>query len=172
MQNKYQRIAIAYNFDGTLAPGNMQEHQFLPDVGIKPIDFWDEVGRLTKKNQADKILVYMHLMLKVASSANIPVRKDDFKKRGKEIKLFEGVETWFDRVNSYALQRNIKVDHCLISSGNAEIFVGTSIAKKFKHIYASKFLFNENGAAHWPALAVNYTNKTQYLFRINKDAHD
>lgn len=167
-----QTIAIAYDFDGTLAPGNMQEHQFLPDIGIKPHEFWGEVGRLTKENQADKILIYMHLMLKSATAANVPVRRKDFKEKGNKIKLFSGVDSWFDRINSYAHEHNVKLEHYLISSGNAEIFSGTSIARFFNKVYASKFLFNENGVACWPALAVNYTTKTQYLFRINKKAHD
>lgn len=172
MKKNYINMLIAYDFDGTLAPGNMQEHQFLPDVGIKASDFWEEVGRITRENQADKILVYMNLMLQVAASAKVPVRRDDFKKRGKQIKLFDGVNEWFDRINAYALSKNVKVEHCLISSGNSEIFSGTSIVDKFQYIYASKFLFNENGVAYWPALAINYTTKTQYLFRINKGAHD
>jgi haloacid dehalogenase-like hydrolase len=165
-------LAIAYDFDGTLAPGNMQEHQFLPDTGVSPKEFWKEVGEVTRANQADKILVYMYLMLKAASAAGIPIRKQDFKNRGKAIKLFDGVEQWFDRINHYAAAKQIRIQHYLISSGNHEIFSGTKIASKFTKAYASKFLFNENGVAYWPGLAVNYTTKTQYLFRINKDAHD
>lgn len=172
MKISSRRLIIAYDFDGTLAPGNMQEHQFLPDVGIKAAAFWKEVSRISKEQQADKILVYMNLMLQSARAAKIPVRRDDFKQHGRELKLFNGVEGWFERINIYAKMKNINVEHCLISSGNAEIFSGTTIAGEFKHVYASKFLFNENGVAYWPALAVNYTTKTQYLFRINKDAHD
>lgn len=165
-------MAIAYDFDGTLAHGNMQEHQFLPDIGIKPSDFWKEVGRVTRENQADKILVYMNLMLKYASAARIPVRLKDFKERGKAIKLYDGVQDWFGRINAYGAAKGVEIQHFLISSGNAEIFSGSAIAHEFKHVFASKFLFDENGVAYWPALAVNYTTKTQYLFRINKNACD
>ena len=165
-------MAIAYDFDGTLADGNMQEHQFLPDIGMKPAAFWAEVKRLTKEHQADEVLVYMNLMLRKAASAGVPVRRDDFKTRGKAIQLFDGVIEWFDRITAHGRSKGVRVEHFLISSGNAEIFAGTPIASKFKQVYASKFIFDENGAAAWPALAVNYTTKTQYLFRINKDAHD
>lgn len=165
-------MAIAYDFDGTLAPGNMQEHQFLPDIGIKPTAFWEEVKRLTREHQADEVLVYMNLMLKKADAANAPVRRENFKAHGEKIKLFDGVVEWFDRITEYARTREVRVDHVLISSGNAEIFAGTPIASKFSQVYASKFIFDQNGVAAWPALAVNYTTKTQYLFRINKDAHD
>ena len=45
---------------------------------------------------------------------------------------------------------------------------GTKIAREFARIYASGFMYDENGVAVWPALAINYTTKTQFLFRINK----
>jgi phosphoserine phosphatase len=172
MSRKHVPIAIAYDFDGTLAPGNMQEHQFLPDIGMTPTEFWTEVKALTKKHQADEVLIYMNLMLEKARAKHAPVRRDDFKVRGKHIELFEGVDTWFDSINAYGKSKGASVQHYLLSSGNEEIFSGTSIASKFAKVYASKFFFDENGVAIWPALAVNYTTKTQYLFRINKDAHD
>ncbi len=172
MSKKYIPMAIAYDFDGTLAPGNMQEHQFLPEIGIKPNKFWQEVAALTKEHQADDVLVYMEQMLHKARTAGVSVKKEDFEKRGKSIKLFAGVEEWFDRITHYGRKRGVHVQHYLVSSGNAEIVAGTPIASKFAHIYASKFKFDENGVAAWPALAINFTTKTQYLFRINKDAHD
>jgi len=172
MSREKVRMAIAYDFDGTLAPGNMQEHQFLPDIGLSAGAFWQEVQELTQKEQADQVLVYMYLMLEKAREAKIPVKRADFKKQGEGIQLFEGVEGWFTRINAYAKSRHINLEHILISSGNAEIFAGTQIAKYFQHIYASKFMFDYNDIPTWPALAINYTTKTQYLFRINKGAHD
>jgi len=172
MARKHIEMAIAYDFDGTLADGNMQEHQFLPDIGMKPRNFWTEVKRLTKEHQADEVLVYMNLMLRKAAAAGVPVRRDDFKTRGKAIQLFDGVEEWFDRISGYGRAQGVRVQHYLVSSGNAEIFAGTPIASKFAQVYASKFMFDQNGVAAWPALAVNYTTKTQYLFRINKGAFD
>ena len=172
MAKKHIPMAIAYDFDGTLAPGSMQEHRFLPDIGMKARGFWKEVKRLTKEHQADEILVYMNLMLRKAAAVSVPVRREDFKKRGKAIELFEGVEGWFDRITEYGRKKGVRIEHYLVSSGNAEIVAGTPIASKFAQVYASKFIFDENGVATWPALAVNYTTKTQYLFRINKGAHD
>lgn len=172
MAKKQINMAIAYDFDGTLADGNMQEHQFLPDIGMKPTEFWNEVKRLTKKHQADEVLVYMNLMLRKATAAEVSVRQKDFEEQGKKIQLFDGVKEWFERINNYGNERGIHVKHYLISSGNAEIFAGTPIASEFDAVFASKFMFDVNGVATWPALAVNYTTKTQYLFRINKGAFD
>ncbi len=172
MHRRQATMAIVYDFDGTLAPGNMQEHQFIPDIGMEPPEFWQEVNQLSKCHQADDILMYMYLMLQKARAAGVPVRLGDFRKRGEGIKLFPGVTGWFGRISEYGRGAGLAVEHYLVSSGNAEIIEGSPIAGEFKAIYASKFMFDENGVASWPALAINYTNKTQYLFRINKCAHD
>lgn len=165
-------IAIAYDFDGTLAPGNMQEHVFLPELGIPKEEFWKNLDRETEKYQGDRVLVYMRLMLKTAQEKGIAICRRELEAYGKGLRLFPGVEPWFDRITAYGHERNIDVEHYLISAGNAEIIEGTSIASKFAKIYASRFIFDENGVACWPALAINYTGKTQYLFRINKGVHD
>jgi phosphoserine phosphatase len=175
MAKKLIEMAIAYDFDGTLAPGNMQEYNFIPELKISPQDFWNEAKKLAKKQESDEILAYMRVMLQKADHAEIPVRKVDFQNFGKDISLFPGVETWFKRVNKYARDKGIKISHYIISSGIREMIEGTKIAKEFEKIYASGFMYDHNMVANWPALAVNYTTKTQYLFRINKgslDIHD
>ena len=141
MNRRYIPMAIVYDFDGTLARGNMQEHQFLRDIRINPTGFWKEVKNLAKKHQADDVLVYMKLMLRKAAAAGVSVRKEDFKKQGEAIKLFEGVEKWFDRISEYGRNKGACIKHFLVSSGNAEIVAGTSIASKFAHVYASKFMW-------------------------------
>ncbi len=172
MPNKNIRMAFVYDFYGTLAPGNLQENSFIPDIGMKPDEFWAEVNQRAKEQQADPILMYMYLMLEKARSANVPVRLENFTDRGAGIKFYHGVLDWFDRINEYAKENKIIIDHYIISSGNGEIIDGTPLFEKVKRIYASRFLFNENGVACWPKVAVNFTTKTQFLFRIHKDAHD
>ena len=172
MPRKYIPLAIAYDFDGTLAPGNMQEHSFIPKVGMTKSAFWEEVGKLEKKHRADNILVYMGLMLEKARNKEVQVRETDFKKHGRGVPLFEGVKEWFDRINVYGKQSGVNVEHYIISSGIREMIEGTPIARKFKAIFASSFWYDYNGNAKWPALALNYTTKTQFLFRINKGSLD
>lgn len=168
MAKKLTPFAIAYDFDGTLAPGNMQEYDFVPAVGMTKKAFWKEVGELAKVHNADSILMYMMHMLDKAQAAHVPVRKDDFVNFGRGVALFEGVADWFDRINKYGKERGLKVEHYIISSGIREMIEGTPIAKKFISIYASSFIYDHNGVAKWPGLAVNYTTKTQFIFRINK----
>lgn len=165
-------LAIIYDFDGTLAPGNMQDSQFIPDIGMKPEDFWREVDALSDKTHADRILSYMYVMLEKAKSAGKPVRREHLVAWSKGIAFFPGVESWFDHINVYGQDRGVSIEHYVISSGNSEIIEGTPIAHRFSQIYASRFLYDANDVAVWPALAINFTTKTQYLFRINKGAHD
>lgn len=172
MAKKLAPMAIAYDFDGTLCPGNMQEHQFIPKIGMKPKAFWQEVRDFAHQHQADPVLAYMNMMLLKAAEAMVPVRRADFLAQGNGLKLFAGVEDWFGRINAYGTAHGVKVEHYIISSGNEEIIAGTAIADRFTQIFASKFLFNARGLAQWPALAINYTTKTQYLFRINKGVSD
>lgn len=165
-------MAIAYDFDGTLAPGNMQEYNFIPDLNMDKSEFWQEANELAKKHDMDEVLAYMHLMLIKAREKNIPIREEAFMKYGEKITFFEGVESYFERINAYAASKNMHLEHFIISSGLREFVKGTAIAKHFKTIYASGFEYDENGVACWPALVVNYTNKTQYLFRINKGIYN
>ncbi|MDL2227736.1 haloacid dehalogenase-like hydrolase [Odoribacter sp. OttesenSCG-928-L07] len=166
------KIAFAYDFDGTLAPGNMQEHKFIPELGIGNNEFWQEANIKAEENDMDEILAYMQLMLEKAEEKNISIKKDSFTNYGKSIKLFNGVETYFDRINEYASERNIEIEHHIISSGLREFVSGTVIAKHFKNIFASGFKYNKKNIAEWPAVAINYTNKTQYLYRINKGVNN
>jgi len=165
-------MAIAYDFDGTLAPGNMQEYNFIPDLNMDKGEFWQEANELAKKHDMDEVLAYMHLMLIKAKEKNIPIREEAFMKYGEKITFFEGVESYFDRINAYAASKNMHLEHFIISSGLREFVKGTAIAKHFKTIFASGFEYDESGVACWPALVVNYTNKTQYLFRINKGIYN
>jgi 2-hydroxy-3-keto-5-methylthiopentenyl-1-phosphate phosphatase len=162
------KAAIAYDFDGTLAPGNMQEHSFLPKLGIPKEEFWKEANRIARENDMDGILAYMNLMLQKSIEKEIPIRRADFNNYGSGISFFPGVESYFDLINTYARDRGIELEHHIISSGLREFIEGTAIARYFKNIFASGFKYDNNGIAEWAALAINYTNKTQYLFRINK----
>lgn len=161
-------FAICYDFDGTLAPGNMQERDFIPSIGMTKRSFWTEVRQRCEHHGADNILIYMGLMLEKARAAHVPVRRDDFSSYGKSLKLFRGVEDWFPRITTYGKLSGLQVTHHIISSGIREMILGTPIRKHFKDIYASSYCYDHHGVAEWPALALNYTTKTQYLFRINK----
>jgi phosphoserine phosphatase len=164
--------ALMYDFDKTLCTKDMQEYRFIPDLGIESSDFWREVRELASSEKMDKILAYMYLMIDKAHAAKKTVKRDDFKKLGAEIEFYDGVESWFGRVNDFGRKNAVSVEHYIISSGLREIIEGTMICKDFKEIYACEFYYDEHGVAAWPKNVVNFTTKTQFLFRINKDALD
>lgn len=164
-------IAIMYDFDKTLCTRDMQEYSFIPGLGITAKAFWAESGKLSASGM-DKILAYMYLMLKKARDADHPIRRENFVEMGRDINFFPGVLEWFDRITRYGLEHNVKVEHYIISSGLKEIIEGSTIHHYFRKIYACEFHYDANGVADWPLVSVNYTTKTQFLFRINKGVLD
>ncbi|MEG0807780.1 MAG: HAD family hydrolase [Alistipes sp.] len=161
-------IALIYDFDGTLAPGNMQEYDFIPAVGKSNKEFWSEANSLAEEQDADMVLTYMARMIQEAKSKGLSLRREAFQESGRHVTLYPGVKQWFERINAYAADRGIRIYHYINSSGMKEIIEGTEIAHEFRKIYACSFLYDIDGIAYWPAVAVNYTNKTQFIFKINK----
>lgn len=134
--------------------------------------FWKEVEKLANENNMDSVLAYMYLMIRKAEASNISITKSAFYKYGKNISFYDGITTWFDRINEYGKSLGLNIHHYVISSGIKEMIEGTDIADKFDRIYACSYMYNVDNIAKWPAMAVNYTNKTQFLFRINKGVLD
>ena len=165
-------VAIMYDFDKTLSTKDMQEYGFIPNIEVSSKQFWGEVEAMKKSEGMDSILAYLRHMLKKASEKGVPVTRDAFVALGKDIEYYPGVEDWFERINEYGKENGVTIEHYVISSGIKEIIEGSSIKKHFKKIYACEFLYDENKVAVWPKMAVNYTNKTQFLFRINKGVLD
>ena len=161
-------IALIYDFDGTLSPGNMQEYDFIPAIGQRSREFWKESNRIAEEQDGDPILAYMYNMIHEARNSKLSLRKEAFRECGRSITLYEGVAEWFGRINRYGAERGFQVRHYINSSGLKEMIEGTSIAHEFHRIYACSFLYDVDGIAYWPAVAVNYTNKTQFIFKINK----
>ncbi len=164
-------VAICYDFDKTLTPDDMQAQGFIQSIDYKVDEFWNESNALAKKHQMDSNLAYMYLMAEKAKG-KVPFTRQTLMQEGAKVKLFSGVEEWFDRINAYGKLQGVQVEHYIISSGLKEMIEGTAIAEKFTKIYASAFCFDDNGVAIWPSQAVNYTNKTQFLFRISKGILD
>ena len=159
------KLALIYDFDKTLSPKDMQEFHYIKSLGYdNPGDFWAECDNFAKENNCDSILSYMNLMARKDEN----LTKKQLINEGKYVKLYKGVDTWFKRINAYGKKHHVEVEHYVISSGLTDIIKGTKIAKEFKKIYACTYVYDKDGKVLWPARVVNYTMKTQYLFRINK----
>lgn len=165
-------VAIMYDFDRTLCTKDMQGYSFIPSLGLTEGEFWDFTNELGNREHMDSVLAYMYAMVKKAQDKNIALKRESLVKMGESVELFKGVEKWFDRINRFGFDNGVEIEHYVISSGMREIIEGTAIKDCFKSIFACEFLYDENGAAVWPKTDVNYTNKTQFVYRINKGVLD
>lgn len=161
-------IAIMYDFDKTLCTKDMQEYGFIPEIGMDAASFWRKVNSLTDEQGMDNILAYMFLMVELCKAKKVPITREKFNELGKAVLFFDGVDTWFERINEYGRALGVRIEHYIVSSGLKEIIEGTAIAPYMKKIYACEFMYDYTGSIQWPKFAVNYTAKTQFLFRINK----
>lgn len=166
-------VAICYDFDKTLSPDDMQAQGFIQSVGLDVEKFWRDSNGLAEQKEMDQNLAYMFRM-KEEAEGQVLFTKEKLAEYGAQIKLFPGVDGWFERIRAYGRARDVIVEHYIISSGLREMIEGTAVAKNgaFERIYANSYYYNEKGVAVWPAQVVNYTNKTQFLFRIEKGVLD
>ena len=168
-----KRVAIMYDFDETLAPGNMQEYAFIPMLEMSPDEFWKMSSELGKKHNMDNVLAYMYLSIKMVKERKLKITKEAFHHQGEVVSFFEGVETWFKRINDYGKTLGLEVEHYIISCGLKEILDGTKIAKEFKRIFACNFAYDDDTQEPiWASQAINYTSKTQYIYRVRKNKLD
>ena len=168
MERKKPIVALIYDFDGTLSPGNMQEFGFIQAVGKTADEFWRASDSIAIGQDASNVLSYMKLMFDEAKRNGIKLRREDFMRFGRDIQLFEGVREWFRLINAYGDAHGVKIEHYINSSGLKEIIEGSPIAQEFTHVFAGTFIYDANGEAEWPGIAVDYTAKTQFLFKISK----
>lgn len=166
-------LAICYDFDKTLSPDDMQAQGFIQSLNVDVNEFWTESNTLAKEHDMDNNLAYMYMMATKSYGKQF-LTKEVLADYGSKVALYNGVSTWFERIRQYGLKQGVQIEHYIISSGLKEMIEGTEMAKNgaFKKIYASAFMFDDKGVAVWPAQAINYTNKTQFLFRIQKGVLD
>lgn len=165
-------VAIMYDFDKTLCTKDTQAYSFIPSLGMTESQFWGFANDLSIQEHMDSVLSYMYAMVKMSKDKNVPLLRRNLVDMGKNVELFDGVESWFKRISDFGIEQGVQVEHYVISSGMKEIIEGTPISKYLKSIFACEFLYDENGNGVWPKTDVNYTNKTQFVYRINKGVLD
>ncbi len=169
---KNKIVALIYDFDHTLSTKDMQEFTFIPSLGMTPDEFWKQSDEYSHKYQMDHILAYMFLMAQKANEKKISLTKDELRKMGNDVQFFDGVEQWFDRINAYGASLGLEVRHYIISCGLKPMIEGCPVGNKFYNIFACDYVYDKDGNPIWPAVAINYTSKTQFLYRINKGVED
>ena len=165
-------IAFLYDFDKTLCTTDMEDYAFIPSLGMTPREFWSLANGFGHANRMDGILAYMYTMIQESEKRHLPFTRESLREMGRDIVLFPGVKDWFRRINVFGASQGVRVEHYVISSGLREIIEGSGISQEFKEIYASEFYYDETGRPVWPKLTVNFTAKTQFVYRINKGVLD
>ncbi len=165
-------VALMYDFDKTLCAKDMQNYRFIPSLGLEVHEFWDYTNDVQQREKMDSVLAYMYAAIKISQEKNIPLKRSRLEDNGRDIDFFPGVTDWFRRINDFGESVGVEVEHYVISSGMKEIIDGTVISGEFKNIFACEYLYDADGNAVWPKTAVNYTNKTQFVYRINKGVLD
>lgn len=161
-------LALIYDFDSTLAVTDMQAFKFIPSMGMSTEEFWEKTNEEFHSKDMDRVLCYLYMMVRIAKEKNIPLTREFLNSCGDNIEYFNGVTDWFDRINEMGKNYGVQIEHYVISCGNLEIIEKCSIAKYFKNMFACEFIYDDDGVAIWPKTAINYTGKTQYIYRINK----
>ena len=172
MMKKKPTIAFMYDFDKTLCDQDMQDYAFIPNLNMTSEEFWGETEVFRKKHYMEGILGYMYYMVYKCKDKGIPFTQEYLRSLGKNINFYKGVQNWFKRINQYGESIGVNIEHYIISSGLKDIIDGSAIKGEFKKIFACQYYFDENGNAVWPKIAINYTQKTQYIFRISKGIYD
>ena len=165
---KKVKVALVYDFDGTLSTTDMQNYGLIQLFKMRPKTFWKQANEWWKKNDADQITSSMYYFVKMSKQRKIPLSKQLFADCAKNIEYYAGVEDWFERINRFGKRLELNIEHYIISSGYEEIIEGCSIRKYFKEVFGCAYAYDKKGHPIWPARVVNYSTKTQYLAKINK----
>ena len=168
MAKNSTKVALIYDFDGTLSTCDMQNYGLIPELGMKPKAFWKKANQWSVDNCADQVTGSMYYFTKTAKEKGVKLTKENFFRCGQNIEYFEGVETWFERIDRFGAALDLEIEHYIISAGYEEIIAGCSIRKYFTDVFGCSYAYDEEGCPVWPARVVNYSTKTQYLSKINK----
>ena len=164
-----ERIAVVFDFDDTLGPDSTTG--FLKHAGIEDIEgFWKEVGTLMLDDW-DPVPAYLNHMIEASNDKRMsPMTKDALIAWGQELPLFDGVEHVFSHLRAVAKESNprVSLEFYLISSGIGDVLRNTRIADEFTDIWASEFHYDENGHAGTAKKIISFTDKTRYIFQIQK----
>ncbi|MFP5307089.1 MAG: HAD family hydrolase [Gammaproteobacteria bacterium] len=167
----HETIAVVFDFDDTLAPDTTSgflRHCGLADVGR----FWKEdVDPLITREDWDPVPAYLYRMIEAARGGRIPpLTRERLAEWGRQAPLHAGVETLFARLRQAAADANprVKLEFYVISSGIGDVLRATRIASEFSEIWASEFHYDENGHASFPRRVISFTDKTRYLFHVQK----
>ena len=164
-----ERIAVVFDFDDTLGPDSTTG--FLKHAGLKDIEgFWKEVGTMMADDW-DPVPAYLNHMIEASHDGRIkPITQQALMDWGNSLPLFDGVVDVFAHLRKVVKDANPRVtlEFYLISSGIGDVLRNMPIADEFTDIWASEFHYDADGNAVTPRRIISFTDKTRYIFQIQK----
>ena len=171
MANPQNTIAIVYDYDQTLSPSYMQDEVVFPAFGINSGSFWRRCSELVRDQGYDSELAYMKVLLDTLGMDR--PKNSELKELGKKLNFYQGLPEMFDQFRDGLLSEEqvahgINVEHYIISSGMKVLIDGSRLAPYVRAIFGCEFAEDSEGRITFPKRVISHTQKTQYLFRINK----
>lgn len=168
-------IAIVYDYDQTLSPSYMQDEVVFPAFGIDKKNFWRRCSDLVRDDGYDAELAYMKVLLDTLGMDR-PTNAE-LKKLGAKLNFYKGLPEMFEEFRGSLLTaeqvaHGITVEHYIISSGLKILIEGSRLHPHVRAIFGCEFAEDEQGRITFPKRVISHTQKTQYLFRINKGMLD
>ena len=175
MATPQNTIAIVYDYDQTLSPSYMQDEVVFPAFGINKDAFWRRSSELVRNEGYDSELAYMKVLLDTLGMDR-PTNAE-LKMLGGNLAFYKGLPDMFEEfarglLAEEHLAHGITVEHYIISSGMKILIEGSRLAPFVKAIFGCEFAEDTEGRITFPKRVISHTQKTQYLFRINKGLLD
>ena len=163
-------IVLIFDFDNTLASDSTSG--FLDSISVDTSTFWkDEVDPLLSQHDWDPVPAYLYRMIQLSKAGEYGViTQQHLQEWSAGLPLHEGVGTLFKRLRAAvrAEQLQVQLEFYLIFSGIGDVVRHTSIAKEFTEIWALEFVYGDDGGIEFQRRIVSFTDKTRYLFHIQK----
>jgi len=167
-------IAVISDFDDTLSDDttNLFLKEYLKMDENEIVNFWNKDARKLVTKGWDPPLAYIHLILAHLEKRKLCVTNQDLRDLGEKVHLFPGVPDLFQRLSSFVntrkefLEAHVQIEFFIITAGFEEIIRGTSIASEMKDVFGCTF--DERRGKLIPKSVVTFTEKTKFLYAINK----
>jgi len=162
-------IALVFDFDDTLAPDSTSG--FLSHIGVDTAAFWSERVDPLLASDWDPVPAYLSAMIDLSrAQTHGLITRPRLEQWGAQLPLHSGVPTVFERLRAVvkAVHPQMQLEFYLISSGIGDVVRHTSIAHEFTQIWASELVYGEDQGIRFPRRVVSFTDKTRYLFHIQK----
>src|SRR5438045_9182228 len=153
----------------------MQDEVIFPAFGIDGPKFWTRCTELVRENGYDNELAYMKVLLDTLGMDR--PKNAELKKLGGKLNVYKGLPEMFEEFRDGLLTaehraHGVNVENYIIWSGMKVLLDGRRLQPYVRAIFGCEFDEDDEGRITFPRRVISHTQKTQFLFRINKGLLD